>query len=122
VTAGGALVSSGFLILSFQPVWWFAPLATTLIGLGFYMVHNTFQTNATQMAPQARGTALAIFSSALYMGITAGVAAAAPVVDRFTAVPVFLISAIGFPLLCAVFARGLAKRRAAEVPPPPQSD
>lgn len=118
VIAGGALVSSGFLILSFQPVWWLAPLATTLIGLGFYMVHNTFQTNATQMSPQARGTALAIFSSALYMGITAGVAAAAPVVDRFTAVPVFLTSAIGFPLLCAIFARGLAKRRQAELSAP----
>jgi YNFM family putative membrane transporter len=113
VIVGGALVSAGFLILSFQPVWWFAPLATLLIGLGFYMVHNTFQTNATQMSPQARGTALAIFSSALYMGITAGVAVAAPVVDRFTAVPVFLTSAIGFPLLCAIFARGLSKRRQA---------
>jgi YNFM family putative membrane transporter len=111
VITGGALVSAGFLILCFQPVWWFGPVATTLIGLGFYMVHNTFQTNATQMAPQARGTALAIFSSALYMGITAGVAAAAPVVDRFTAVPVFLTSAVGFPLLCAVFARGLSRRR-----------
>jgi YNFM family putative membrane transporter len=111
VIAGGALVSAGFLILSFQPVWWFAPLATLLIGLGFYMVHNTFQTNATQMSPQARGTALAIFSSALYMGITAGVAVAAPVVDRFTTVPVFLTSAVGFPLLCAIFARGLLKRR-----------
>jgi predicted MFS family arabinose efflux permease len=114
VIAGGALVSAGFLILSFQPVWWFAPLATLLIGLGFYMVHNTFQTNATQMSPQARGTAIAIFSSALYMGITFGVAVAAPVVDRFTAVPVFLTSAAGFPLLCAIFARALFRRRQAE--------
>ena len=80
------------------------------------MVHNTFQTNATQMAPQARATALAIFSSALYMGITAGVAAAAPIVDRFTAVPVFLTSAIAFPILCAVFARGLAHRRKTTAP------
>jgi predicted MFS family arabinose efflux permease len=119
VITGGALVSAGFLILSFQPVWWFAPLATTLIGLGFYMVHNTFQTNATQMSPQARGTALAIFSSALYMGITAGVAAAAPIVDRFTAVPVFVISAIGFPILCAIFARGLARKRQRENRAPP---
>ncbi len=110
VTFGGALVSIGFLILAFQPVWWFAPAATVMTGLGFYMVHNTLQTNATQMAPQARATALAIFSSALYMGITAGVAIAAPVVDRFTAVPVFVTSAIGFPLLCAVFARRLSKR------------
>ena len=115
VITGGALVSIGFLTLSFQPVWWLAPIATTLIGLGFYMVHNTFQTNATQMSPQARATALAIFSSALYMGITAGVAAAAPIVDRFTAVPVFLTSAIGFPLLCMVFARGLLKQRRAEM-------
>src|SRR5690606_38860385 len=95
------------------PVWWLSPLATALIGLGFYMVHNTLQTNATQMSPQARATALAIFSSALYMGITVGVAAAAPVVDRFTAVPVFLASAVGFPLLCAILARGLSKRRQA---------
>ncbi|HWV41436.1 MFS transporter [Pseudorhodoplanes sp.] len=113
VMTGGSLVSAGFLILSFQPVWWFAPLATTLIGLGFYMVHNTLQTNATQMAPQARATALAIFSSALYMGITAGVALAALIVDRYGAVPIFLISAVGFPLLCVIFARGLARRRQA---------
>jgi predicted MFS family arabinose efflux permease len=121
VIAGGVLVSIGFLTLSFQQVWWFAPVATALIGLGFYMVHNTLQTNATQMAPKARATALAIFSSALYMGITAGVAAAAPIVDRYTAVPVFLTAAVGFPLLCAIFAHGLWKRRQAELHSPPSA-
>ena len=49
-----------------------APFAITAIGLGFYMLHNTLQTNATQMTPEARGTAVAIFSSALYLGQTAG--------------------------------------------------
>jgi predicted MFS family arabinose efflux permease len=44
----------------------------TAIGLGFYMFHNTLQTKATQMTPEARGTAVAIFSSALYFGQTAG--------------------------------------------------
>jgi YNFM family putative membrane transporter len=122
VIAGGAFVSAGYIILSVQPVWWFAPIATTLIGLGFYMVHNTFQTNATQMAPQARATALAIFSSAIYMGITVGVATAAPIVDRFTAVPVFLTGAIGFPVLCALFARGLWRRRQAETKAQPRAD
>ena len=52
------------------------------IGLGFYMLHNTLQTNATQMSPEARGTAVGLFSAALYLGQTAGVAAAAPVIDR----------------------------------------
>ena len=38
-----------------------APLATSTIGLGYYMLHNTLQTNATQMTPEARGTAVAGF-------------------------------------------------------------
>jgi predicted MFS family arabinose efflux permease len=66
------------------------------------------------MAPQARGTALAIFSSMLYFGITTGVAIAGPIVDRYSAVPVFLFSAIGFPLVAAVFAYGLIRKRRAE--------
>ena len=63
------------------------------------MLHNTLQTNATQMTPEARGTAVAIFSSALYLGQTLGVAAAALVVDRFSAVPVFLFTAVALPAL-----------------------
>jgi predicted MFS family arabinose efflux permease len=114
VIVGGSLVSLGFLTQVFQPVWWLSFVAMVLIGLGFYMVHNTLQTNATQMAPQARGTALAIFSSMLYMGITIGVAISGPIVDRYSAVPVFLASAIGFPLVSAIFAYGLVRKRRAE--------
>jgi predicted MFS family arabinose efflux permease len=66
------------------------------------------------MVPQARGTALALFSSVLYAGITVGVAVSAPIVDRYSAVPVFLASAVGFPILSGVFAFGLARRRRAE--------
>jgi predicted MFS family arabinose efflux permease len=83
------------------------------IGLGFYMLHNTLQTNATQMSPQARTTAVAIFSSALYLGQTMGVAAASLVVDRWTAVPVFVVSAIWLPVLALWFARKLVQNRAA---------
>ena len=54
------------------------------------MLHNTLQTNATQMTPEARGTAVAIFSSAVYLGQTAGVAGGGVVFDRFRAVPLFL--------------------------------
>ena len=114
VIVGGVLVSIGYLTQVFQPVWWLSFGAMVLIGLGFYMVHNTFQTNATQMAPQARGTALAIFSSALYFGITAGVAVSGFIVDRYSVVPVFLAAAIGFPMVSAVFAYGLVRKRRTE--------
>jgi predicted MFS family arabinose efflux permease len=53
--------------------WWLPPIAVTMIGLGFYALHNTLQTNATQMTPEARGTAVAIFSSVIYLAQTAGV-------------------------------------------------
>ena len=54
------------------------------------MLHNTLQTHATQMLPEARGTAVAGFSSALFLGQSAGVALAAPIVDRAGAPPVFV--------------------------------
>ena len=72
-TLGGALLGLAFMTLAIEPRY-IAPVAIIAIGLGFYMLHNTLQTNATQMVPEARGTAVAIFSSALYLGQTVGVA------------------------------------------------
>jgi predicted MFS family arabinose efflux permease len=107
---GGALLGAAYLILVLAGFWWLAPVAVTMIGLGYYALHNTLQTNATQMAPQARATAVAIFSSAIYLGQTIGVAAAALVVDRFTAVPLFTGTAIALPLLGCWFAMRLRRR------------
>jgi predicted MFS family arabinose efflux permease len=63
------------------------------------------------MTPEARGTAVAIFSSALYLGQTLGVAINGMVFDRFTAVPVFVIAAVGLLALALWFARTLKQRR-----------
>ncbi|HZD89007.1 MAG TPA: MFS transporter [Pseudolabrys sp.] len=91
---GGAVVMVAFLTLAGEPVWEAAPIACALLGFGYYMLHNTLQTHATQMLPKARGTAMAGFSSALYFGQSVGVAAAAPIVDRAGAQPVFAIMAV----------------------------
>jgi MFS transporter, YNFM family, putative membrane transport protein len=79
------------------------------------MLHNTLQTNATQTTPEARGTAVAIFSSALYLGQTLGVAINGLIFDRFTAVPVFIIAAVGLLALGLWFARALKRRRDAGI-------
>jgi predicted MFS family arabinose efflux permease len=107
---GGTLMGIAYLVLATEAAWWLAPLAVTAIGLGFYALHNTLQTNATQMTPQARATAVAMFSSAIYLGQTIGVAAAAPVFDRFGAVPLFILTAVVLPALSLWFARGLRRR------------
>ena len=104
---GGVLLGLAYLTLAIGAYWWLAPIAVTAIGLGFYALHNTLQTNATQMTPQARGTAVAIFSSAIYLGQTLGVTAGALVFDRFTAVPLFAATAVALPALAWWFAAKL---------------
>jgi len=106
---GSILLGLAYLLLAFAPVWWVAPFAITLIGLGFYMLHNTLQTNATQMAPEARGTAVGLFSAGLYLGQTAGVAAFAPVIDRVGGPGVFVSVGILLPVLGLVLARRLRR-------------
>jgi predicted MFS family arabinose efflux permease len=109
--AGGLVIAAAYIALAIGAVWWLAPLGTLAIGLGFYMLHNTLQVNATQMTPEARGTAVAIFSSAIFVGQTAGVAAGALVIDRLGAAPLFLVTAAAVPVLAIWFARELNRHR-----------
>lgn len=111
--AGGLVIAAAYLALAIEPVWWLAPMATTAIGLGFYMFHNTLQTKATQMTPEARGTGVSFFTAALYLGQTVGVAAGALVIDRLGAIPLYAGTAIAFPLLALWFA-SLLRRRSIE--------
>jgi predicted MFS family arabinose efflux permease len=109
---GGTTLGIAYLMLAFAPAWWTTPFAVILIGLGFYMLHNTLQTNATQMAPQARATGVCLFSAALYLGQPAGVTLVAPAVDRVGAVPVFISAGVLIPILGLWFAKRLAVHRA----------
>jgi len=108
--AGGVLMGLAFLMLAVQPVWQFAPLAVLGIGLGFFMLHNTLQTEATQMTPEARGTSVALFASMYFIGQTAGVALAAPVMDNAGARPLFVFAAVGLPALAFWFTHRLKRR------------
>jgi predicted MFS family arabinose efflux permease len=103
-------MAAAFATLAVEPTWWFAPPAVFAIGYGFYMLHNTLQTVSTQMSPQARGTAVALFASAFFLGQTVGVATVAPLVDRFGAPPLFLLSAALLPLLSIWFRQRLKGR------------
>lgn len=82
VLFGGAIVGVCTLVLAYTPNWGPALPASLLAGFGFFMFHNTMQTNATQMAPQARGTAVSLFSSSLFLGQSIGVVLAASLIDR----------------------------------------
>jgi predicted MFS family arabinose efflux permease len=110
VMLGGGIIAAGFLLLAVAPSVAFAVPSMILLGLGFYMFHNTLQTNATQMAPEARGLAVSLFAFFLFIGQSIGVALAAPIVDHFGAPPVYFAAAILLPLTALWFRRQLAMR------------
>ncbi len=109
---GAISLSAGYVVLALMPWVWLAPPAIAFIGLGFYMLHNTLQTNATQMAPESRGLAISLFAFCLFSGQSVGVALAAPVMDRYGARPIFLVASAVILIIGFWFSRGLARRSA----------
>jgi MFS transporter, YNFM family, putative membrane transport protein len=75
VTAGGVLGGVCFAALAFAPHWAYAIPCTIGLGVAFYLLHNTVQTKATEVAPDARGAAVAMYASAWALGQASGVAA-----------------------------------------------
>jgi MFS family permease len=111
VLAGGVFMSAGYVGLAFAPGFATAVPCVVALGAGLYMMHNTLQMHATQMAPEARGGALALFATSLFTGQSAGVWLASHAVDAAGTAPVFIVAAIGLPLLALEFRRRLALHR-----------
>jgi predicted MFS family arabinose efflux permease len=108
-TFGGLFILLGMISLPFSP-FAFIPVAQALLGLGLYMLHNTLQTNATQMAPDMRGIAVSIFANALFLGQAAGIAAGGQLVDSVGFAPAYIIAGSGLLALGLTFARLLDRR------------
>ena len=109
---GALLLGIGIAVIGLAPntipAGVFALPALFCAGLGFYMLHNTLQINATQMAPASRGTAVALFASCFFLGQSVGVAFGAFAVERVGTTPVIAAGAVcvalvgvGFSKLCA---------------------
>ena len=96
------------LVVAPSPFW----LMTCMLGAGagLYMLHNTLQVHATQMAPDSRGAAVALFALFLFSGQSAGVWIGSKIVDAAGTVPLFLVAAAGLPIVAMDFRRRLARR------------
>ena len=92
--AGTVLLTIGLLIVALAPWTWLAFVGCLVAGLGFYSLHNTLQTNATQMAPERRGAAMALFASLFFLGQSVGVAMAGALVERVGTVALLSSAAI----------------------------
>ncbi len=105
---GGAALAAGFGGIALAPDVPVAALMLLPVGWGFYALHSTLQTEATQMLPEARGHAVATFAATFFCGQALGVLAAGHVFDRVGGPPIFAASAAVLALLALRFARRLA--------------
>jgi predicted MFS family arabinose efflux permease len=103
VASGGVALVLGYATLAFAPSITLAVLGITAVGAGFYMLHTTVQIHVTHVAPEERGSAVALFATFLFLGQACGVWLAARVVDAAGVALVFTCAALGLAVLAALF-------------------
>jgi MFS transporter, DHA1 family, inner membrane transport protein len=108
VRVGAGMAGIAYLVVA-APLAPFGIAALFMVaGFGFYMMHNTLQTRATELAPSARGSTFALFSAALFLGQGVGPVFAGAVSHAFGFSPLFLVTGvlvIGLGLAAAHFLR-----------------
>lgn len=108
---GGALMVASLLGIGHAPAWGWVVAACLLLGLGYYMLHNTLQVNATQMAPERRGAAVAGFAASFFLGQSIGVGLGALSVATIGTGRFMALGALGVLVVSSAFA-ALLRRRA----------
>lgn len=107
---GGAVVGTALVALAWTHHWLAALPACLIAGAGFYMLHGTLQTQATQMAPTRRGTAVAWFACLLFLGQSAGILLMSVAVNHALAAQAIGACGLGLAILGMVVARGVSAR------------
>ena len=108
---GGGYIAAGLIVLLISPVVYGGLAACLIIGLGFYMLHNVLQTQATQMAPLNRSTAMTLFASVLFLGQSGGVVLMSICLDAGVLRQSFVAAAIGIALLGLIVAKHSPSRK-----------
>jgi predicted MFS family arabinose efflux permease len=111
---GGVILAAALAAVGLAPAWWWAMPACFVAGLGFYMLHNTLQINATQMAPERRGAAVSAFASSFFLGQAVGVGIAGALVVRIGTGAVIAFGAAGVLAFALTFSRLRRRRQSLE--------
>lgn len=112
VHGGAALMAAALATVAHAGDWRWAVPACMVLGLGFYMLHNTLQNQATQMAPERRGAAVAAFAACFFLGQSLGVAVAGALVGPLGTGGVLSLGALG--VLAVGWGFGRLRRRVAQ--------
>ena len=108
VQLGGGLCLVAQIGFALAPSAWAFMAAGLLLGTGMYMIHNFIQTRVTELAPHARGSAVALHAFHFYGGQTIGPVVIGLMLRRLGEMPAMALS--GLALLALAFWLGRLAR------------
>ena len=107
---GGIAMLVCFAGIALAPGWLAAVPFFIASGFAFYMLHNTLQTRATEMAPKMRGAGVSFFAFCLFAGQALGAAAFGQGIEVAGYVPVILGAGVALSGIGWWFSRRVARR------------
>ncbi len=113
VLIGGLLMTVAYVLAALQPTLVLFPVAMLLSGAGFAIAHSTLQTQATELLPTQRGTAIALFAFVFVLGSGVGTYVAGQAIERGGFTPTLLGTAAALAIFTGIAGRWLWTRRSA---------
>jgi predicted MFS family arabinose efflux permease len=110
--AGGVIMAVQFAVIAFGPRWEVHAACFVAIGWGFYLLHGALQVFASDLAPEARASAVSLHAFFFFLGQAAGPIAYGFGLAHFGKLPTLFISAAAIVLL-GVIAATLLNRKPA---------
>ncbi len=68
IMSGGIVSGLGLALLSLGSSWPAEMAIFVIVGVGFYMIHNSLQTQATELAPRHRGSGVQLIRFSSFWG------------------------------------------------------
>jgi predicted MFS family arabinose efflux permease len=99
---GSMIMTAAYAIIWVIPTAWALAIGFILLGIGFSFCHSTLQTFATELLPEARGTAMSLFAFFLFIGTGIGPAVLGWVYDWGGAGAMLSVTTISFLIFSIV--------------------
>lgn len=80
IAMGGVGVTVCYVLTAIEPAIPFFLIAMAIVGATYIIMHTTLQKRATELAPQARATGIAVFAFSLFLGSSVGAFVVAQVI------------------------------------------
>jgi len=106
VVLGGALCLLAFLGFALAAASWVFIASGLFLGTGMYMIHNTIQTRVTELAPQARGSAVALHAFHFFAGQTLGPVFYGLMLSGLGGMVAFPLAGVALLVLAVLLSRG----------------